>query len=579
MQGLGASAAGAVGLASTRGPVGNAQAIPPAIVAGVTAATAGAVAYDWLLRDHIVDDSNAPPEGLTADALEQGIIETVVARASNNRSTFIDNRNLIDGTQHIAYTEGKIAAIDALNEQASQSEVGDAAQDAVNDYYSDLMANLIESWNETVNEALLMQDRIDAHPDADEDMWGDILASVRFHENGRSPEGLNLDGEVTHTLPNGDDIDVLQIEVEYTYWLDGSISTDRTFNGPHDSVSPGEEYFLPIHLDHVADTPRRRWLNHQEFGEVYDEFDDARNNVNDGLIMWVDNVYGDVQAGDLDVTDLITPREQAAMMAEDESMAQAIADLAALNIPVDVEREATIYLPHVDATVRGTLGITQDQPIESGETYDPDEDIDGSVYLTYDVSLGEGTWGAYETGVDGGEVTFTDEPWPGTTFRLHTTAGESVELVADDFTPVDEDGDEVDDWEDPDRWLVDISADVETAITEIDEVEYFASSEASQLETIQLQNEFTVERIEDSGGNEVESMDFESSEPQSDDNYITQEEWDEMAQRNQDLIEAFEDSQSSGGLGDFFGGSDIGGVPTVLIVVVAAAAAAFGLTN
>ncbi|MFB9324309.1 hypothetical protein ACFF2X_43880, partial [Cryptosporangium minutisporangium] len=170
------------------------------------------------------------------------------------------------------------------------------------------------------------------------------------------------------------------------------------------------------------------------------------------------------------------------------------------------------------------------------------------MYLTYDVSLGEGTWGAYETGVDGGEVTFTDEPWPGTIYRLDTTAGETVELVDDDFTAVDADGNEVDDWEDPDRWIVDISDDVDDAINQVDEVRYYAAEDETGFETIQLQNEFTVERIEDtSTGDEVDSMDFESSEPQSDDNYITQEEWDDMAAENERLIEKFEESQDSGG--------------------------------
>ena len=579
MQGLAATGAAGVGLASTRGPVGDAEAIAPAIVWGAGAAVSGGIGLGWALRDADILGMDSPPEGLTTDALRQAVREASITRASNNRSTFVDNRNIIDGSEHVAYTDGKIAAIEALEEQLSQDDVADAARDASDDYYSTILKNVIESWNETVNEFLSFADRVELHPDADhEDIFDEVFGWTRWGDNSdnRDVEGANLDEEIEHELPNGDTVDVLAIEIEHRRWTgSSSASSTEVLTGPHE-LTTRDSMWIPIR---DVDEPRDRLLNWTEFSELYEEIDDARANVNDGLTLWVDNVYSDVQSGDIDVAELITPRERAEMMAEDEGMAQAIADLAALNIPVDVEREATVYLPHVDATVRGTLGITQDQSIESGETYDPDEDIDGSVYLTYDVSLGEGTWGAYEDGIDGGEVTFTDEPWSGTTFRIHTTADESVELVADDFTPVDADGNEVDDWEDPDRWLVDISDDVETAITEIDEVDYFASDDASQFETIQLQEEFTVERIEDtSTGDEVDSMEFSSSEPQTDDNYITQEEWDDMAAENERLIEKFEDSQSSGGLGDFFD-SDIGGVPTALIVVIAAAAAAFGLTN
>ncbi|MWV63302.1 hypothetical protein GRS48_00440 [Halorubrum sp. JWXQ-INN 858] len=503
----------------------------------MTAASAGAVAYDWLLRDHIVGDADSPPEGLTADALENQIRQGVRARKSQNASTILDNKNLLDGAEHVAYTEGKIDSIHALNEQQSQNDVQAAAVDAVDSYETTILNNLFKTWNESVAELDNFISAISQHPELSlEDVLGGVVLDSDLYDAVDGSLRVLL-SERTHTLPDGTDFVLHQPEIDIT----GSSSTSAEWD-PADGSSVGP-------AAQTVGTDGVTYLNPLVWNDLYETITDTMQDVRDGLILWVDNVYSDVQSGEIDVDELITPRERAAMMAEDEGMAQAIADLQALNIPIDVEREATIHLEHVDATIRGTLGITQDQPIESGETYDPETDIDGSVYLTYDVSLGEGTWGAYETGVDGGEVTFTDEPWPGTIYRLDTAAGETVELTADDFTPVDADGDEVDDWEDPDRWLVDITDDVEDAITEVDEVQYFAAEDETQYETIQLQNEFIVGRIEDSDGNEVESMDFQSSEPQSDDNYITQEEWDEMEARNQELIQKYEDSQDSGGGG------------------------------
>gem|GEM_PF-6636076 len=50
-------------------------------------------------------------------------------------------------------------------------------------------------------------------------------------------------------------------------------------------------------------------------------------------------------------------------------------------------------------------------------------------------------------------------------------------------------------------------------------------------------------------GEEVSSTSFDNAQPQTDANYITQEEWDELEKQNQDLIEKFEDSQTNGGGG------------------------------
>ena len=554
VKGIGATAAAGVGLASTRGPVGQAQAIPPIVIGG--AAAGASAAFGWALREFEVIGSDSPPEGLTLEALNDRIHQTARTRKSTNASTILDNENIVTGMEHVAYTEAKIDAIHALNEQLSQSDVQEAAIDAIDSYEDTILTNLLESWNESAKEVdFLFNAQLD-HPDTPTEL--DDYSTIDSREEALI--SAFSDETISHELPSGSELDVQIV----THYVSSGGSGSRPAWTPFDpdlgddtSVSRAALTYDYGETDTVVS-----YLEYDDWNPIYEHIVDTMSDVRDSMILWVENVYSDVQSGEIDVEELITPRERAAMMSEDEGMAQAIADLQALNIPIDVEREATIHLPHVDATIRGTLGITQDQSIESGETYDPDEDIDGSAYLTYDVSLGEGTWSAYEDGVDGGEVTFTDEPWPGTIYQIDTTAGETVELAEDDFTAVDDDGDEVEDWEDPDRWIVDISDDVETGITEIDEVAYFPAEDETQFETIQLQEEFTVERIEDtSTGEEADSMEFESSEPQSDDNYITQEEWDELEEQNQELIEMYEESQSDGigiGFGFLDGDSNLG---------------------
>ncbi|WP_152423174.1 hypothetical protein [Natrinema versiforme] len=78
-------------------------------------------------------------------------------------------------------------------------------------------------------------------------------------------------------------------------------------------------------------------------------------------------------------------------------------------------------------------------------------------------------------------------------------------------------------------------------------MEMVAESGDTKYQMIILDQPFTVEKIEDSDGNEADSMEFSNSEPQDDSNYITEEEWQEMQERNQELIDKFEQSQNDGG--------------------------------
>ena len=569
VMGIGATAAAGVGLASTRGPVGQAQAIPPIVIGG--AAAGASAAFGWALREFEVIGSDSPPEGLTPEALHQRVYEAARTRQSTNASTFIDNKNILDGVEHTAYIDGKITAIEALNDQQSQSEVYDQAEQVVTEYATTIEKNFLQGWEESVNELINLKGAVDEH----EDTSTDDIFKGRQHRSDDGDEfpdywdssPLTIEDPVEIELSDGSTFEVTQLS------RDGQHRWDATVDTPWEDNEDNE-----MSVAVVTDAGSVLYLHNEPWSDIWNEMQNTFSNVLSGLSLWVEEVYGDVQSGEIEVEELITPRERAAMMEEDEGMAQAIADLAALNIPVDVGREATVYLPHVDATIRGTVGATGSTTIEAGESYDPDT-IDGSIYLTYDASLGEGTWDAFETGVDGGTAVFTAEPWEGVIFVIETIAGESVTVTREDFTAVDANGDPVEDWEDPDRWEVDLSDDLETAITEIESVAYFAESEETDLQTIRLSDPFEVTRIEDSeSGEEVDQLEYSQSEPQSDDNYITQEEWNDLEQQNQELIDKYEEAGSSGdGLlgGGVFGDTDIGGSAAVVGAVVAVGA--FGI--
>ncbi|MUV87815.1 hypothetical protein GJ631_14960 [Natronomonas sp. CBA1123] len=255
------------------------------------------------------------------------------------------------------------------------------------------------------------------------------------------------------------------------------------------------------------------------------------------------------------------------------STPQAVADLIALNVPVDLERKAVVSLDDEDVTLKGSLAITSPpDTLESGTQYHPETDSLGSVYLTYDVGTGEGVWTAYDdaAGVDGGTVTFTKEPHQNVTYAIKTNYDETAEVPSSDFT-------EGDDGSGNTVWTADVSDQLDNSIAEIEEVTYFTKTEETRYETIQIEGNFTIQKFtnEETGEEETEAN-FESSEPQDDSNYVTQEEWNQLEQQNKELIEEYEDSQSGGG-GGWFGGGGGGGSLGIIALGVAAIGAIFAL--
>jgi len=544
---LGAGAAYYGGTQYAGSPVQNGQAIAPLVIG---AGVAGSVALGWALREYEVIGSDAPAEGLTADVLKQQVYQTAKTRKSTNASTIIDNQNILDGVENSAYVEAKISAIEQLNAGVSESEVHTAAQTAVSAYLSTIQSNLLKTWNESVREFYNIWSALKSHPDLSPGavLGSDVRISAKSFNNFKDKTTKDI------TLFDGSTFQIECVGV-VDYYGDG-LTTDPVTN-------PKSTFNLVVSN---PDGGNVKYLEGPSWNGIHDELSTVHQNVSDGISMWITNVYGDVQSGDIEISDLVTPRERAAMMSE-EGTSQAIADLIALNIPVDLEREAEVYLPDLDATIYGQLAYTGDTQLDVG-TVDPtatdpdtgDPIYPGSFYITYDISRGEGTWGDYNSGIDGGLLTFTTEPYAETVYTVQTAAGETADVTSSDFT---DNGDGT--------WTVDLSGQLDNPITNAEQIKFYSESGETQFETTQLDQTFEIKGFTDSEGNEYNSSNFESSEPQTDANYITQEEWDDLEQQNQDLIAKYEESQNDGGGGTIFDRLGGGAIPREGLIVGGAA--------
>jgi hypothetical protein len=522
---LGAGAAYYGGSRVAGSPVQNGQAVVPLVAVGLAA---GAVTLGWALREYEVVGSDAPAEGLTGDVLKQQVYQTAKTRKSTNASTILDNENILDGVKHTAYTDAKIAAIEKLNAGVSESEVLTAAKDSVSAYLATVESNLLKTWNESVRELDSFRSALESHPDVGPSAVLDSAITV-------------VDGAVSFSHFQPKQIRDITLFDGSTFQLEvvqNKLDTTQVASDPLDmSQNDDSDGNFNVIVSN-PDGGNVTYLDGTTWKGIHDEISIVHQNVLDGISMWVTNVYGDVQSGDIEISDLVTPRERAAMMSEEEGSTQAISDLIALNVPVDLEREATITINDTGATLPGTFGLTDssDGPIESGTTYDPST-FAGDVYFTADMSLISADWTAYEEGLDGGSITITEEPYEGTAIEVTTAASETVSVPAGDWT---DNGDGT--------WSYDASADLETNITTVDSARFVSTATETQYETLQLDGSFTVDKLMNTeSGEEVSTTSFDNAQPQTDDNYITQEEWGDLEQQNQDLIAKYEESQNNGG--------------------------------
>ncbi|WP_239685584.1 hypothetical protein [Halolamina pelagica] len=502
--------------------------------------------------------------------------ETVRTRKSTNASTFVDNRNIINsGLPNTLYAEGKIAAIEQLNQEAAKADVETAAHNAMNKYASTVISNFLKSWNETVSELYSLRSTMFGHTEVSDT----YLKANADREAGtgklltESETGTpRSDMAHSYTLPDGATMSLQSVLMQSQHTPMYYNPTEITMTDGNTSSTPPTEIWI-----HVPDRSVS-YLNSADWSAVLNDLETAVTDVQSGLTTWVNNVYDQVQAGAIEVSELITPRERAKMIAADDGAAQAIADLAALNIPVDAGNKYKITMADTGATLRGTLAVTDDsQTIESGSTYDPSANtFSGDAFFTYNVATGSGDWSAYEESIDGGVATFTEAPYEKTQYELTTSKNETVTVSRGNFTAVDSSGNPVEPHNSSvAAWEVDLSDQLENDIANVNEVDFFADVNESRMETIKLDSQFTVEKIENAeSGEEVESASFEKADPQTDNNYITQSEWEQLQEQNRELIEKYEESQNTGGGGIDLGGLDMFGLPGEIVALVGAGAAA-----
>lgn len=558
----GATAAGTVGAIGAGGsqvapdlaPVQNAEAIPPAFIAAGGVAY-GAAGVGWALRDAEVIGSDDAPTDEQAQQLINNAWETCYTRWSTNDSILTSVDSLMEFLDHAAYSSAKLAAIEALNDEQDQDTVEQFAKDALDEEESRIKRNILGTWNESVLEFYTQAEAIDDHPDLnvdddDSDDSGhnfstdfsertDGYLTARGHENDwDEPPSTEIE------LPDGQEFETYYFELSQessnytpdpntgsTHYLNFAVVADRTFTYEKDWDFDESSYLAPDGDEDLGDLfAYLRGDKWQSFWtDIEDKFDDLRN----GIETYVDTVYGEVQSGEIAPEELLTVREMAETMAEEEGANQALADLIALGLPVDLERRAHIEIERDGATVDLTGILMPTSEPEYGELVADNnvipEEKDYELFFTYNVAEHSGEFQAYDDGLDGGELTFHEEPHDNVLYHVHTNQGEDVEITADDFEPA------TDPYWEAEEWVTDLSDDLDDTIAEVDQIVMYAKDGDTAYQTVRLEDQFYLEKFTDEDGEEYDEATYEETETHEDDNFVSQEQFEEWQEEQEKI--------------------------------------------
>lgn len=491
--------------------------------------------------------------------------------------------DLIEYIPDSVFADAKIAAIEAMNNGLTESEVETAALDEARPQIAQLEKNVIEAGNQGMR-------TIDNYVQvAIESGFGvqdvlDLPHSNRFVEtyHGTSVrdttlvDGTTYDNVGLNYVYNFNDADSptdrnsFPVGITgssgqgvYGYGYDITVSPDPVPNlcpmvkGPNGDLFPPIPSLVYNHADASGSTPdkyRADITGERTIGGMRRKVIDLwENDLKLNIQNWVSNAYSSYASGDVEPSDLLTATEIATTITEEEPDKRALAHLRASGIGVDPENPATIETQVEGGTltaekvVLGSTGTTAS--VSVGQTVDPStEDYEYTVgYSTQNIAL---QWPHYATTLDGGIITVNQMPaeetlsWFGTPMEMvvQTSKGETAS-----FDPYQHGDPEAPNT----SFDVDLSGQLDEPIADVSKVTIFSAKSESVTATKIVDQQFTVT------DGAVDTYDFSHDRNiQTTDNYVTAEEWDQRNQELKDTIEELRDQQDSGGT---FGGSGGGG--------------------
>jgi hypothetical protein len=594
MRAAGAAGAGAVTLRAVDDtaldPTGEADANPFVVGVGIVVG-AGIVAAAITGNGGGGRSPEDAAEETQADILQEQAYQAALKTSQYNKRTILsqdaliseDGLNALNGIEQMAYEEGVAAAIDAMNNGATQAQTLTNAKTAAQEVIAPTQELILNEWNVSLKELdnfVQQLKDLGAYSNQIQSLWSD------FSDGDYAiSEDLRL-GTGQANLIDGTTIDpvrrILSTQENSTGDILGKFDP---VSGSFNNGDPKKPAQIQVNSGSGNNV---RYLDFNDWNNAWNKTTAAWSSVEAELETFVNDVYSSWQSGEISKDEFLTSRMLAQQAAEDSTTPRAVSDLIAMGVETDLSRKVAISYDEdgVSWTVAGQMAATKSPSggFEVGQSYVPnatDQDgnkLIGSVYMVAQQNEVVGNWpdSGVTAGVDGGIITLTKEPLEGYVYNVTTTADETIRVTYDEWVQ-----------NDSGNWEYDASGRLETPITEVGGIQLqpaaVTSTETRYIRE-NIDQQFTVEEIvNEETGEEFQKVEFEQQTASAPTDYRTPEDFRQQAQRNQELYEEllkrFEEVENSGGGGLFGGGPNFPTIPGLGAAGTIAAAflALFGL--
>ena len=426
MQGLGASAAAGVGLAS----MSSASAVDPVDVL-YPKMRVGAGVGAWL-GEQIggLFESDRDLSGYTgSEALWSNSIESLLTLQSTNEQVLSSLENTAEFAPNAILPQAMATAIDGFNSGLDTTEINDMVDDTIEGYVSGVQEDLLTAFQNSLDQLKQIYDLKDGFEPADGDdpifqlsSSNEHIISLRCIRDGgnfNSADAWPVDSTIEYELVDGSLIDVRvsslhdltdyeRVPIAFAqdfieHVLGDWDSTERhdyntgaaqddivdfIFDGDPPTIDDDIDAALDAYMDNqsaadvgdpvIPHNPRR-------FRRVWEELQDLRIELGNEMGSFVDDFSAAYDEGEVDVSDAVDPiTAYTELRAEDDDNAFAGASAGLLGIPTSGTDPMEIELHESDLIVHGSI-YAHNSPeggFTVGERYDPD-DLDSAVFLRY----------------------------------------------------------------------------------------------------------------------------------------------------------------------------------------------------
>lgn len=551
-----------------------------AIVIGAAGVFVGAAATAALTGGGgSTKDGETAAEQTAKEALQVEMYGDIEDREEINRNSILSTDSLLQGLgtfdteqglARLAFEEAQVKADEAIKAGKTQSEVQSAAKNEAMKKVATAQKQILEYWKISLNELGSFVSTINTEGYT----MGDFITGYLIQTDTYEQTFVDvIDAQTTVTLADGSTLDLPGYNTD-----NGNTQNYGIPSGSGGTTT--REMTIGTTMSSLSED-QIRYLNVQEWTAVWDKTKSLESNLNSEIDAWVNTLYEQSQAGNLDLQEYVPPSVWRTRAVEESDTPKAIADLLALNVPVDLDREMTISYTKdgIDWTASGWFAATQNPSngYEVGTSYTPQTDPVGNVYMTvhYSDLTGDVPASEYQAGIDGGILTLTSEPRENLVYELTTNktvqqdgeqVPETARISADQFSK-----------NGSGNWEADLS--LENSIAEVQELTVSVPEPDTDDKYLQivLKNQFTVEKIKDSdSGTPYQSATVEAPETSDPTNWRDNEDFKAAQERRAEfydkMLERFEkvenDQQPIFGGGSLFGGSGGGPLSNMLKILV-----------